>query len=175
MYSVQLDEVASNLENLGKPKLASQLDIVANTIDKFAGVEREAEIRIPLEEVPVVVLKEGKVELIEQAFIAQADGTDVRIRKTSVQDEKGEQKDSYTMTAKHRPLDQEAETDITEEIFSGLMPIAEKLMSKTRYKWNGWDVDNIQAGNLAGTIVAEYEYGEDEKTVAVPVDWKIKA
>jgi len=118
---------------------------------------------------------EGKQELIEQAFIAKADGTDVRVRKTTIMGEDGDPESSYTMTAKHRPMNQEAETEISPEIYEGLIPVFTSVMAKTRYKWKGWDVDDIHEGNDIGKIVAEYEYGEEDKTVAVPVTWKVKA
>jgi len=52
MFSKKLDKIATDLENSGHKKLASDIDIVTNTIEKFSAVEREAEMRIPLEEIP---------------------------------------------------------------------------------------------------------------------------
>lgn len=133
---------------------------------KSAAVEEEREIRVQLTELPEEVKSspETVVERIEQGFIAMAPGgTDVRIRKASI-----DGVESYTMTAKHRPLYQEAEMEISKEIFESLWPTVKKPMLKTRYKWQGWDVDALDSGE----IWAEFELEEGQGQVKLPSAWQ---
>ena len=117
----------------------------------------EDELRLTLKEVPMKVIVESKQSKfsIEQGFLLKIDSADLRIRKTTSID--GDE--SYSMAMKFRPLDQEAETKISQEMFDAFWPQAIMKQSKTRYVWMGWDIDELENGE----VYAEFERGEGEK------------
>lgn len=153
-----LDSIANKLQNLGHARFAEQIDVITNTL--IAAVQQEKELRVPLMELPQEVKDSGSGDQIQQGFISEAPNCDVRIRKRG---------DKYTMTSKFRPLHQEAEMEISKEMFDALWPIVTRTQNKTRYDYNGWEVDVMEDGS----IVAEYEY-DKEKSVSLPTNWKIK-
>jgi len=155
-----LDSIADKIQENGFEKYAERVDAVSNTLSVLAAVEQEKELRLPLMELPPEVSKSGKGKKIIQGFIIEVPGCDVRIRKVD---------EDYTMTAKYRPLSQEAETNITKEIFDALWPSISRKQSKTRYEYKGWEIDVMDTGE----VVAEFEYSK-EKTVDLPTHWKIK-
>ena len=155
-----LDKTAAKLQQAGLNRYAEKLDAISNTLEKLSAVQEEKELRIPLEELPPEVEESSKSKVIEQGFISKVDACDVRIRSCE---------DKYTMTAKFRPLNQEAETEITKEMFDALWPATTDKMKKTRYDYKGWEIDVLEDGR----IIAEYEYTK-ETTVDLPTTWKVK-
>ena len=67
-------------------------------------------------------------------------------------------------------MQQEAELEISREIFDALWPIVQKPQLKTRYDVNGWEIDALDNGR----IIAEYEFDDGEKSVKIPQHWKQK-
>ena len=140
-------------------------------------VEIEDELRIPLVRVPTLVRQEARTTImsIQQGFICKPnDSVDVRVRKSSAMMELrgtwvAASETTYTMTTKFRPLKQEAEMEISEEMFNELWAAAISKQGKLRYCWNGWDIDEFDDG----TVVAEYERGEGER-VTIPVCFEPK-
>lgn len=132
-------------------------------------VEIEDEDRFKLKRVPDKVLAEAKNTMysIEQGFIAKPnDQCDVRIRREYHLNYRGVYK--YTQTTKFRPLNQEAEMEISEQMFNALWATATSKQTKTRYKWNGWDIDVFEDGG----VVAEYEKGIGERPT-IPMCFEI--
>ncbi len=129
----------------------------------------ENEDRFKLKRVPEKVLAEAKNTMysIEQGFIAKpSDLCDVRIRKEYHLNYRGVY--HYTLTSKYRPNDQEAEMTISYEMFEALWATATSKQKKTRYKWNGWDIDQFEDGS----VVAEYEKGVGERTT-IPMCFEV--
>lgn len=153
-----LDFVANKLQRSGLNKYAEQVDIVTNTVTAAVGEEKE--LRVPLMELPPEIGKANKGEVIQQGFISEAPNCDVRIRKRGA---------DYSLTAKFRPLNQEAEMEISKEMFETLWPTVIKPQNKTRYDYKGWEIDVMEDGS----IVAEFEYTK-EKSVNLPTHWKIR-
>ena len=185
----KLDELAGSLESKGLRYLAKKVDSVTNGLTqplssrrdygtKSAAVEEEREIRLRLGSLPESVIDSPECVsyLISQAFIAVGqDDTDVRIRKESKIVDGVAYGTCYTMTAKNRPKYQEAETEITKEIFDGLWKnCTKKEMVKVRYKYRGWDIDEILEGDSKGQIWAEFEYDKNVRSIEVPSDWDVK-
>jgi hypothetical protein len=194
-YIKRLDKIADFLEGSGQKSIAEQLDLVTNGLEnqgltqplstrrdygsvKKADLGEEKEIRILLSNLPKSVLSDDSTEKtsIHQGFICVGEGgTDVRIRKEVSSDGK----ETFTMTAKCRPENHEAETEISKEIFENLWPKAKGRVFKDRYRWNGFDIDDISEGEnkgqAAGEVWAEYEYSGNPPKVSdiVGKDWKI--
>lgn len=149
---------------------------VARLLPKTAALATEKEIRVRLGSVPEEIIKDSSTvkTRITQGFIAKIDGgTDVRIRKTE-QDGKDPE---YTMTCKYRPLFQEAETEISQEMFDNLAPFAESMQVKDRYVWKGWDIDhvleNASRPQNVGEVWAEYELSENSGIPKIPECFKV--
>jgi hypothetical protein len=152
-----MDKIQKALIKMGRKDLAQLY------YQKISKVEKEVECHIELAELPSE-LKDGSK--ISQGFISEVkkDGKphcDVRIRN---------QEGKYTLTAKYRPENQEAEMTISKEIFDALWTTVTRKEIKTRYKTKGWEVDALDDGR----IFAEYEFDENEKKVSVPEHWKRK-
>lgn len=129
-------------------------------------INTEREVRLALTDLPNDCREADNIIRIEQAFITEVPGCDVRIRKASVIG--GDT--TYTMVAKYRPLFQEQEMEISPEIFASLWPKAEKKQKKTRYELSsGWIVDDL--GN--GYYVAEYEMQDGEHPPKPPSNWSV--
>lgn len=129
-------------------------------------VATEREVRYALTDLPNDCRDADTIIRIEQAFITEVEGCDVRIRRASVVG--GDT--TYTMTAKYRPLFQEQEMEISPETFASLWPKAEKKQKKTRYELpSGWIVDDM--GN--GYYVAEYEMKDGEHPPKPPRSWSV--
>lgn len=123
----------------------------------------EFERRVELAELPPECKEARAVLEIRQGFIhevlaAGQPHCDVRIRH-SRDDSKSEAaaaNPKYTLTAKFRPLQHEAETEISREMFSALWPGTTKKQEKKRCLLaSGWVVDE-----MSDKIVAEFEYGK---------------
>ena len=129
---------------------------------KKSDLHKEIESRIDLAALP-----EGARNgfLITQGNIARNEDSSVRIRKL----ERANGDIEYTMTGKFRPNGDEAETEISPEMFESLFSIAFSKQRKMRFKIEGWDVDQFSDGR----IVAEYEFGPGETTVKIPDGWVI--
>lgn len=187
----RLDRVASTLESSGNKAQAEKLDVVSNSLEAFltqplrtrrdygesrnAALGEERELRVPLKSVPEDLHQRAEIHRISQGFLVKGDNkTDLRIRKDESLGPDGEVLEtSYTMTAKHRPMFQEAETSISKEIFDNLWGSTKKRMVKNRYKVDGWDVDELTEGDSSGEVWAEYEYSEGTKSVEIPKGWEL--
>ena len=160
MFSSELNLFGSAMDSLGLP------ESLKPETDKTAALAEEREARIQLKAVPEAVKAspDTVVERIEQGFIAKAGKeADVRIRKAVI-----DGSETYTMTAKHRPTYQEAETEISKEMFETLWSLVSEPMLKTRYKWQGWDID----ANDNGQVWAEYEMPEGQNKIQLPEGWE---
>lgn len=130
---------------------------------KNSNLHEENEERVELESLPE---DKGRGKFITQGFLIKVKDCDVRIRKLELPNGDIE----YTMTAKYRPDNQEAEVEISQEIFDTLFPNTSSKQQKMRYKIDGWDVDQFADGH----VVAEYEFGKNEKSTEIPEDWETK-
>ena len=142
------------------------LEASVSRLNKRAGLAKEYEARYDLKEVPQAIRDSAQavIEIKQGTVASSADGTVmVRVRMSS----DGGQAPEYTMTAKCYPTSDEAETEISKDIFDGFYPSLARREEKVRYRWNGWDIDEISGGDRAGKVVAEFEH--DGKTkVEVP-------
>jgi hypothetical protein len=136
---------------------------------KLALLQIEDELRIPLDELPNEIIDEDiEGSQIRQGFLIEIkDGggqalLDIRVR---------ERDGKYTMTCKYRPENQEAETEITQEMFDTLWPLTQSQQHKTRYTYKGWEIDDIQDEG----IFAEYEFEDKETKASLPRGWKVKS
>ena len=141
----------------------NRLDRALRRSLRLAQVKREVEAHIELSELPPEA-KDGS--RIRQGFIAEVRKGDKPFCDVRIRDQEGQ----YTLTAKFRPLNQEAEMKISKEIFDALWPIVQKEEKKTRYVIDGWEVDELDDGR----IFAEYEFEDKEKKVKIPEHWKRK-
>jgi hypothetical protein len=154
--------------------------------EKTADVQEEREVRIQLKELPLEISgsAEGEAVAIFQGFIKEVAGTDVRIRKEFETDPNNDPweaspESKYTMTAKHRPLFQEAETEITPEIFNALFDSTEKSMRKIRYthpSYPGWKIDELYdpKKDVVTGVWAEYELSPEQEGIRLPSEWDRK-
>jgi len=131
---------------------------------RLAQVTRENEARVELAELPKEVREGSK---IQQGFIAEVRKDEKPYCDVRIRDRDGK----YTLTAKFRPLQQEAELEISKEMFDALWPIVQRPVLKTRYDVDGWEID---VRDDDGRIFAEYEFDNGEKSVKMPEHWKRK-
>ena len=133
-------------------------------------LSRESEKRVELEKLPPECGEAVRVLEIKQGFIRECREDnkpycDVRVRECREKNKAA----AYTMTAKFRPLRQEAETKISKEIFSALWPKAFSKQEKRRYMLEGgWVVDEMRGGR----VVAEFEYGKGKTAAHMPTGFK---
>jgi hypothetical protein len=154
-----------------------QLDFLKFAQDDMSGeVHKEREKRIELSELPEeckgvkpTLIKQGKLRDVRDGNKSVAYAR-IRMMKEAGADAK------YSLGVKHLPLQQEAETDISQDMFDCFYPNnLDGPQEKLRYSLpNGWDVDQIvKSSKDDGKIFAEYEHNEGEN-VGVPSHWKIK-
>jgi CYTH domain-containing protein len=141
----------------------NRFDRAKRRLFRLAQVHREVEAHVELEELPPEA-KDGS--RILQGFIAEVRKGDKPFCDVRIRNQDGQ----CTLTAKFRPLHQEAEMKISKEMFDALWPDVEKVEKKTRYRIDGWDVDELDDGR----IFAEYEFKDGEKKIEVPEHWKRK-
>lgn len=139
-------------------------DIVATAQLKYADLGKEYERRWELNSLPD---NPGKASKIKQGMISEVEGKAyIRIR---------EQDGKYTMTAKYFPQQQEAETEISKEIFETLWPTVTKPQVKTRYAFKSkddhdWVIDEMEDGS----IIAECETKRKNGKIEVPEEFDVK-
>jgi len=150
-----------------------QTEFLKIAADDMSGtVHEEREQRLELSELPTecndvkpTIIRQGKLKEIK-------DGNDVisyvRIRMKKEHDKEP----VYSLGVKQFPLHQEAETEISKEMFDSFYPDnVDKPQEKLRYSLsNGWDVDDIKKD---GKIIAECEHAKSEK-VTIPKHWNVK-
>ena len=144
------------------------LESAMSRFRKRAALAKEFEARYDLTEVPHSIRDSAQaiIEIKQGTVASSSDGTFmVRVRMST---EKGKDPE-YTMTAKCYPTSDEAETEISKEIFEGFYPSLSRREVKTRYVWNGWDIDDIADGDRAGRKVAEFEHDGNSK-VEIPAE-----
>ena len=134
-------------------------------------VHEEREKRLELSVVPKET--EGiKPAIIKQGILRESKNGDnvISYARIRMKQEPGKEP-QYSLGVKHFPRKEEAETEISKQIFDSFYPKnLTKPQSKKRYHLkNGWDIDVIEGGGIR----AEYEHGKGEKIVT-PKDWKIK-
>lgn len=154
-------------------KVAGLVGALMSVNAKIANVVTEKEIRIKLDAVPLEVQNDKATEIVRitQGFIAELDGgCDVRVRSSVSADGKAE----YSMACKYRPLFQEAEMEISEEMFSSLITYAIKSQTKDRYKWEGWDIDVIDKESGL-EVWAEFELNPNGGFPVIPESFKTDA
>jgi len=143
--------------------------IKLNADDLSGSLHKEREHRIKLKELPPEC-SNMECSLIKQGIVKEVkDGDNVisYIRIRMKQDPGEEPK--YSLGVKHFPLKQEAEAEISKDIFDNFYPDnLSKPQEKNRYTLkNGWEIDEIDDND----ITAEYEYKNGE-TIRVPRDWQ---
>jgi hypothetical protein len=150
-----------------------QTEFLKIAADDMSGtVHNEHEQRLELAELPTecndvepTIIKQGKLKEIKN-------GNDV-ISYVRVRMKKEADKEPvYSLGVKQFPLHQEAETEISKEMFDSFYPDnVDKPQEKLRYSLSsGWDVDDIKQDNK---IIAECEHAKSEK-VTIPKHWNVK-
>lgn len=148
-----------------------ELGSAVASMRRTAGLAKEYEARFDLTEVPDAVKDSASSVIdIRQGTVASSEDRTVMVRvRSSSERGKGTE---YTMTAKCYPTSDEAETEISKDIFDGLYPSLSRKEVKTRYVWNGWDIDDISEGDRAGKVVAEFEH-DGSSEVEVPAELRV--
>lgn len=168
-YGVEFDGVESEVM---ESELASSDTPTPEQLEQWmregritkAELEKEHERRWDLNSLPEGL---GEPSIIKQGMIAEGEDGYARIR---------EQDGKYTMTAKHFPSHDEAETEISKEIFETLWPSVDKQQVKKRYTYHAgddhdWIIDELDDGS----IVAEVETSRKNGAVTVPEEFDVKA
>ena len=141
--------------------------------DDLSGeVHKEHEKRIKLKELPKEC-EDIKPILIKQGIIKEVKNGDDVISYVRIRLKQEPEKDpEYSLGVKHFPLHQEAETEISKDIFDAFYP--DNLLKpqvKHRYTLdNGWEVDKIDDGSF----VAEYEHDKSQSPINIPKHWIVK-
>lgn len=124
---------------------------------KIAELEEEREVRLVLKEVPEEVKLKGEKENINQVKLWEKGRDYIRVRQTIP--------GSFWFTRKDLKKMTEDSIEIPEELFDKLYKLGTAApQEKIRYKWNGWDVDELKDGS----VFAEYELPEGIKEVEIP-------
>jgi CYTH domain-containing protein len=131
-------------------------------------IQKEYEQRFELKSIPKNV--KGASE-IKQGLLFDKPGCALRIRE-----EKTKNKEIvYTLTCKFFKKSDEAEVEITKEMFDKLWPetISSKRMEKTRYRFGSdWVIDDIRTPESEKRIVAEIETGKKDQAVELPSEFE---
>jgi len=140
--------------------------------DMSGEVHKEREKRVELSEAPPEI-KDVQPTIIKQGMLREVrdDVKDKSIAYSRIRMKQEYGKEpAYSLGVKNLPLQQEAETEISKQMFDCFYPDnLDKPQEKKRYSLsNGWDVDIVDDGG----IYAEYEHGKDED-VEVPSHWKV--
>lgn len=152
-----------------------QIEFLKYAEDDLSGtVHDEIERRLTLSELPEEVY-DVKPILICQGIIREVRDNGKLITYARVRMKKEDGKEPvYSLGIKNFPLHQEAETEISKEMFDSFYPSnLDKPQEKNRYCLkNGWDVDVIKNSD-ENEIYAEYEHKKGDK-IHIPQHWKIK-
>ena len=143
--------------------------------DNMSGdVHKEREKRVELIELPKEC-DDVKPVTIKQCKLKDVRNDNKSIAYVRVRMKKEADKDpQFSLGVKHLPLQQEAETEISKEMFDCFYKDADDAQEKLRYCLpNGWDIDKIFSEKYNGKIFAEYEHDKNEN-VKVPSHWKLK-
>ena len=153
-----------------------QIEFLKYAEDDMSGiVHDEIEKRLTLSEIPEEV-KDVKPTLICQGVIREIRDKEKLITYARIRMKKEDGKEPvYSMGIKNFPLHQEAETEISKEMFDSFYPKnLDKPQKKLRYSLdNGWDVDVIDNDSDEDEIYAEYEHEKGDK-IKIPQHWKIR-
>jgi len=114
---------------------------------KYADLGLEIEYRCRLSDLPKEVF--DPVKQVQGVFF-RANGCKVRVR---------DQEGAYTLTIKYPELGQEAETEITKEMFDSVIAEVDDIKRKIRYQLpDGWIVDHyLNEDGSTDQYLAEYE------------------
>lgn len=139
------------------------LAIVAMEDEGEGDIKKEYEQRVKLKSLPDGIAEPSE---IKQGLLFDKPGFSLRIRCETPED--GEP--YYTMTCKFYKKSDEAEVEITPEMYERLWKetIPEKRMLKTRYNFGDWVVDDISEPESEKGIVAEIETDEEDEEVEIP-------
>lgn len=150
-----------------------QAEFLKYAEDDLSGeVHDEIEHRLTLSEIPEEV-KNVKPTLIRQGIIREVRKNGKMITYARVRMKQEPNKEPvYSLGVKNFPLHQEAETQISKEMFESFYPNnLDKPQEKNRYVLdNGWEIDVVKDSN---EIYAEYEY-ENKNDIVIPSHWKVK-
>lgn len=151
-----------------------QLEFLKFADDLNGSVHKEREKRVELSELPEECKKVEPI-LIKQCKLKDIRNDDKSIAYVRVRMKKEVDKDSqYSLGVKHLPLQQEAEVEISKDMFDCFYDNSDNTQEKLRYCLsNGWDVDKILSKKDNGRIFAEYEHNKNEN-VKIPLAWKVK-
>ena len=129
--------------------------------DDVPEVHKEYEKRYELKELPDGISSPSK---IVQGLLFDKPGFTMRVRREISEDKVI----TYSLTCKFYKKSDEAEVEITREMFDKLWPetIDDKRMEKTRYKYKKWVVDDITKPEKK--IVAEIELSEEDDDIEIP-------
>lgn len=141
-------------------------------VDDMSGtVHKEKEIRVSLKSLPEEC-KDLKPTIINQGILREIKNGDYTSAYARVRMKKDPGKDpQYSLGVKNFDLNQEAETEISKEMFNKFYPDnVSKPQKKERFNLdNGWIIDKKNDGD----IVAEYELKGKEKIPEPPEDWDV--
>jgi CYTH domain-containing protein len=135
---------------------------MAAVMEADGNVEKEYEKRWKLKELPKGVKEPSE---IKQGKLIDKPGFSMRIRE-----EKKGSKATYTLTLKFYSKSDEAEMEISKEMFDKLWPevLDEFKMEKTRYRLGRWEIDDIRTPAKMKGIVAEIELKSEKEKVNMP-------
>lgn len=129
--------------------------------------EKEFEQRWDLKSVPE---KAHSPSEIQQGLLIEKDDCNLRVRKESK-----DGKDFYTMTCKYYVKNDEAEVEITKEMFDRLwqeIPEASR-MEKTRWRFGDWEIDDIRTPAKMKGVRAELETAKKDQKIEVPKEFDV--
>jgi 2'-5' RNA ligase len=149
----------------------SFIDGFLKQADSMSGkVHREKEKRIILNSIPEEC-KGLKPIIIKQGILREAknNGEVISYARIRMKKDPGK-KPQYSLGVKNFKLSQEAETEISKQMFDSFYPdFLDRPQEKERYKLpNGWEVDILE-----DKIVAEYEQKKGERA-NIPESWDVK-
>jgi len=149
--------------------MTSLLVKLSEALDGAIHIEREK--RLTLSEAPEEI-KGIEPAIIKQGILRETKKGDnvIAYARIRMKQEPGEDP-KYSLGVKHFPRKEEAETEISKQMFDAFYPDnLSKPQSKKRYHLkSGWDIDVIDGGG----IVAEYEHEKGDK-IEVPDHWMVK-
>jgi CYTH domain-containing protein len=137
-------------------------------IEDQEDVQKEYEQRFKLKSIPKNVKNPAE---IKQGLLFDKSGFSLRIRE-----EQSKNKGTiYTLTCKFFKKSDEAETEITKEMFNKLWneTIPSKRMEKTRYCFGSdWVIDDIRTPKSEKGVVAEIETAKNGQKIELPSEFE---
>lgn len=129
----------------------------------------EYELKFVIKEFPeiekLIASQAERAIQIEQKYLAIDKGLSVRIRLS-----KEKESNSYYMTVKKDVDNQtvEIETEISKDDFKKLWPVGNNKVIKTRYIYQGWDIDFFKFKGSNYLAIAEIELEPNTKPEFIP-------